>query len=71
MNLTVWERCEAVALQEVKDALSQEIHDNANMTSIIKAVTQVDAAIPVLVVVGLERSEHSQLYPGGIAILLD
>jgi hypothetical protein len=62
LDLTVWERNKAISLEEVENALAQQIHDNANMTPIVKAVSQMYAAIPVIIVVGFESCEHAQLY---------
>lgn len=54
LDLTVRERDEAIALKKVKDTLAQQIHDDADMSPVVEGVSEVNAAIPVLVVVGFE-----------------
>jgi hypothetical protein len=70
LNLAVWEWNETVSLEEIKDALAKEVHNNADMTPIIKAIPQMNAAIPVLFVISLEGGENSQFYPRCITIFL-
>lgn len=62
---------ETVALEEIKHALPQQIGDDADMIPIIEAIAQMDAFIPVLLVIRVESRQHTQLNPGGIAVLLD
>lgn len=40
------------------------------MASVVKAIPEMDATIPVLIVVGLESGEHSQLDPRGVSVFL-
>jgi len=53
LYLTVREWNKRVALEEVKDTLSEQIHDDAYMTSIVKTVTEVYTPVSILMVVGL------------------
>jgi hypothetical protein len=48
LDLTVWKRHKVIALEEVEDALSQKIHDNADMAPVIEAVSKMNTSIPVL-----------------------
>jgi len=52
LDLTVREGHETVALEEVKDTLTQKIHDDADVTPVIEAIPQVDATIPILIIIG-------------------
>lgn len=42
---------ESVALEEVEDALAQEVGDNADVVAEVKRVSQVDALVTVVLVV--------------------
>lgn len=53
LDLTVGERNEAIALEEVKDALAKKIHYDANVAAIVEAISEMNTSIPVLIVVGL------------------
>ena len=63
MDLAVGEWNKSVALEEIEDALTEKVRNDADVTSVIKTVIQVDASISVLVVVGSECRENSQFYP--------
>jgi hypothetical protein len=71
LDLAVRKGDKAIALEEVENALPQEVHHDADVAAVVEAVPQVDASIPVLLVVGLERVQDAKLNPGGVAILLD
>lgn len=71
LNLAVRKGDKAVALEKVENALAQEIHDDADVASVIEAVSQVDATIPVFFVVGLERGQNAKLDSRSIAVFLD
>ena len=70
LDLAVGERHEVVALQEVEHTGAQKVHHDANVAAVVEAIPQVDAPIPVLLVVGLECLEHSELDSAGISVLL-
>lgn len=70
LDLAVGKRDEAVALKEVKDALTEKIHDDADVAAVVKAVPKVDASISVLIIIGLEGGENPQFDPGGISVFL-
>lgn len=59
LDLTVGERDEIVALQEIEYALAEEVHDNADVAPVVKAIAKVDTTIPVLRVVGLKSRQHA------------
>ena len=71
LDLAVWKRNKGVALEEVKDTLAQKIHDNANMPLVVEAVAEVDAAVAVFLVVGLEGCQNSEFDLTGITVFLD
>lgn len=71
LDLTVGKRHKAVSLEKVKNTLTKEVHDNAYMPPIIEAIAQMDTPIAVVVVVGLEGSQHTKFYPRGVAVFLD
>lgn len=71
LNLTVRERYKVIALQEVKNALAEEVHDNADVAAEIEAIPQVYTPVAVLGIVGLERCKNSEFYLRGITVFLD
>lgn len=54
LNLTARKGNEAVALEEVKHALSQQIGDNAYMVAEVKAISEVNTLVAVGLVVGCQ-----------------
>lgn len=60
LNLTVGKGHKLIALEKVKNALTQQIHDDADMPSVIEAITKVDASISVLRIIGFQGSKYSQ-----------
>lgn len=63
LDLTVWKRYKGVAFEKIKNTLPKQIHNYANMASVIKAVTKVYAPVSVLVVICFEGRQDPQLYP--------
>ena len=61
MGVREW--CELVHLQEIKDALSVEVRHDADMISKVKAVTEVDAPVAVVLVVRCEGRQDAEFYP--------
>ena len=59
-----------VALKEVKNALPEKIHDDADVAAEVETISEVDAPIAVLLIVCLEGSKHAEFDAGCIAILL-
>lgn len=51
LNVTAGERNKLVALQEVKDALAEQVGDDANMIPKVKGVSEMDAFVAVLLVI--------------------
>lgn len=56
MDLAVRKWHEIVALQEVEDTRAKQIHDDANMTSEIKAVAEMYTTVSVFGIVCFEGS---------------
>lgn len=71
LNLTVGKRDEVVTLEKVEDAGAKQIHDDADVASEIETISQMNASIPVFLVVRLQSLQDSQFDPRGISILLD
>ena len=71
LDLAAREGNKAVALEEIKHTLAQQIRDDAYMVPEIKAVPQVDAFVAVGFVVRGQSREHAQFNPGGVTVLLD
>jgi predicted ABC-type ATPase len=69
--LTVGKGHKTIALEKVEDALAKQIHDDANVATVIKAVSQMNTAISIVVVVGFQGRQNTQLYPRSIAVLLN
>lgn len=63
LDLAVRERNEGVALEEIKDALIEQVHDDADVTPVVEAISKMDASVPVLFIVGLEGGEDTELDP--------
>lgn len=59
-----------IAFKEVENTLSKKVGDDADMTSIIEAVSQMNTSVPVVGVVSFESGEYSQLYSRGITVFL-
>ena len=62
LDLTVRKRHKRVPFQEVENALPQQVHDYADVTSVVKAVTKMYAPISVFVVICFEGCKDPQLY---------
>lgn len=71
LNLAVRERNELVALQKVEDTLAKQIHDDTYVTTVVKGVAKVDAAILVLGIVSLEGSQDPQFNSRRISVFLN
>lgn len=54
LDLTVGKRYEMVTLQEVENTLAEEVSDNADMTSIIEAVSKMNTSVSILGIISLE-----------------
>ena len=70
LDLTIREGHKVVALEEIEHAAAEQVHDNADMSSVVEAVSEVDASVTVVFVVLPQSLEHTQLYPRGVSILL-
>lgn len=59
MDVRAWERRKVVDFEEIEDALAIQIRDDADVISIIKALSQVYAFVPVVPVILSKRGEDS------------
>lgn len=59
LNVGAGEWCEVVPLQEVKDAFAEKVCDNADVISVVEAFPEMDASIPIVLVVGVECRKYS------------
>lgn len=59
LNLAIGKRHKAVALEEIEDTLTEQIHHYTDMSAVVKAFIEVDASVPVGRIVGLERSKNT------------
>lgn len=50
--------------------MAKKVHDDANVAAVVETVPEVDTAIAVFVIVGLECCENSEFYSRGISIFL-
>ena len=71
LDLAVWKRHKPVPLEKVEDALSQQVHDDANVSAIIEAVPKVNAAIAVVLIVCLQGVQDTEFNTGGITAFLN
>jgi hypothetical protein len=51
LDVRAWEWDEAIRLEEVEDALSIEVRDNADVVSEVEAVSQMDTPVDIEFVV--------------------
>ena len=70
LNLAIGEGHKAVALEKVKDTLAEEVHDYADMSPVVEAVPQVDASIPVIIIIRLQCGEYPKFDSRGISVFL-
>ena len=70
LDLAVWERHEVVALQKVKHALAEQIHDNADVPAVVEAISEMNASVPVFLIIGSKCLQDSEFDLTGLAILL-
>lgn len=61
---------EGVALEEVKDALAQEIGDDADVVAEVKRISQVNTLVAVVLVVAGQSRQDPQLDATSIAVFL-
>jgi hypothetical protein len=70
LDLAVGKWYEVVTLKEVEYTLAEKIHDDADVSSVIEAVSEVNAAVPVLGVVGSECLQDPEFDLTRLAVLL-
>ena len=71
LDLAVRERHKGVAFQEIEDTLSQQIHDNTDVSSVIETVPQMYTSVSIFPVVGFQGRQNSEFYPRSITVLLN
>ena len=64
------ERHKGVALEEVKDALAQQVGDDADVVAEVKRVSQVDTLVAVVLVVACQSRQDPQFDATSIAVFL-
>jgi len=64
------ERHKGIALEEVKDALAQEVGDDADVVAEVECVSQVDTLVAVVLVVACQSRQDPQLDATSIAVFL-
>ena len=70
LNVTARKRDELVALQKVKDALAEQIGHDADVVLVVEGVSEVDALVPIWLVVLGEGGEDAQLDARSVSVLL-
>ncbi len=55
LDLTIGERHEVVAFEEVKHTLPEQVGDDADMTSIIETVSEMNTSVSVFSIVCFKR----------------
>jgi hypothetical protein len=70
LDVSTWEWHKGIALEEVKDALAQEVGDDANVVAEVKRVSQVDTLVAVVLVVACQSRQDPQLDATSIAVFL-
>lgn len=68
LDVRTGEGHEAVALEEVEDALPVQICHDADVVSEIEAVPEVDASVDVVLVVGGQCRQHAQFYATSVPV---
>ena len=61
-DLAVWKRYEFVRFQEVEDTLSEQVHDNAYVSSEIETISKVYTSVSIFVIVRFQGGEDTELY---------
>ena len=59
LDVGAGERDKAIGLEEIKDTLSVEVSDNANVVPEVEAITEMDTPVDVVLVVGGQCRQHS------------
>lgn len=54
LDVGAGERDKAIGLEEIKDTLSVEVSDNANVVPEVEAITEMDTSVDVVLVVGCQ-----------------
>lgn len=70
LDVSAGERHKGIALEEVKDALAQEVGDDADVVAEVERVSQVDTLVAVVLVVACQRRQDPQLDATSIAVFL-
>ena len=70
LDLTIRERDEVVAFEEIKDTGPEQIHNYAYVAPKVETIAEVDAPVTVLLVIGFESLQDSEFDPRSIPVLL-
>ena len=54
LDVGAGERDKAIGLEEIKDTLSVEVSDDANVVPEVEAITEMDTSVDVVLVVGCQ-----------------
>ena len=63
MDVRAWKWHEAALVEEVEDGEAEQGRDDANVTSPVETVAQLDASVPVLLVSRSEGLKYPELDP--------
>lgn len=55
LDLAVRKGNELIAFEKIEDTLAQQVHDNADVASVVEAVAKMYATIPIFRVVRFQR----------------
>lgn len=58
----------AVGLEKVKHTLAIEVSNNADMVSVVEAISQVYASVNVVLIVGSQCRQYSQFDTAGVSV---
>ena len=67
MRARKWNK--TVRLQEVEHTLTIQVGHYADVVPVVEAVSKMDAAVEIVLVIRRQSREHTELYPGGVTIL--
>lgn len=71
MNLAVGKWHEKISFQEIKNALTEKIHYDADVPSVIEAVSEMYTPVSIFGIISHESREYPELYPGSVSVFLD
>ena len=69
LDVRAWEGYKLIRLEEIENALPVEIGDDTDVVPKVEAVSKVNAAVHVVLVVGLESGQDPQFDARGFTVL--